>query len=57
VLVPFRDSKAIAKGVCELLDDPERMEKIRSDAYQYGPRDDLASRGPSLSGDFPTRQG
>jgi len=36
VLVPFRDSKAIANGVCELLDDPERMEKIRSDAFNMG---------------------
>ena len=36
VLVPFRDFHAIAKGVCGLLDDPERMEKISSDAYNMG---------------------
>jgi glycosyltransferase involved in cell wall biosynthesis len=36
VLVPFRDSQAIAEGVCELLDDPKRMEKIRSDAHKMG---------------------
>ncbi len=36
VLVPFRDPGAIAKGVCGLLDDPERMEKIRRDTYAMG---------------------
>ena len=36
VLVPFRDSKAITEGVCALLDDPARMEKIRRDAYATG---------------------
>ncbi|RPJ32568.1 MAG: glycosyltransferase, partial [Verrucomicrobiaceae bacterium] len=33
VLVPFRDSAAIAEAVCSLLDDPERMERIRRQAY------------------------
>lgn len=36
VLVPFNDPGAIAKGVCELLDDPERLERIRHDAYAMG---------------------
>jgi hypothetical protein len=36
VLVPFRNSKAIREGVCALLDDPERLEKIRRDAYAMG---------------------
>jgi glycosyltransferase involved in cell wall biosynthesis len=36
VLVPFRDPVAIAEGVCGLLDDPARMEKIRSNAYAMG---------------------
>ena len=36
VLVPFRDSKAIAVAVCELLSDPARIEKIRHDAYAMG---------------------
>lgn len=36
VLVPFRDPGAIAKGVCDLLDDDTRMEKIRHEAYALG---------------------
>lgn len=36
VLVPFRDSKAIASGVNELLSDPPKLEKIRRDAYAMG---------------------
>jgi glycosyltransferase involved in cell wall biosynthesis len=36
VLVPFRNPKAIAEGVCGLLDDPERMKKMRTDAYAMG---------------------
>lgn len=36
VLVPFRDSNAIATGVCSLLNDPPRLEKIRRDAYALG---------------------
>jgi len=36
VLVPFRDSNAIAEGVCELLDDPARMETIRRTVYAMG---------------------
>lgn len=34
VLVPFRDSEAIAEAVCELLDDPERMKRIQRQAYE-----------------------
>ena len=36
VLVPFRNSQAIADGVCTLLDDPARMEQVRHDAYAMG---------------------
>jgi len=36
VLVPFHDPKAIAEGVNELLSDPERMNRMRSDAYALG---------------------
>jgi glycosyltransferase involved in cell wall biosynthesis len=36
VLVPFRDAQAIADGVCALLDDPARMERIRRDGYAAG---------------------
>lgn len=36
ILVPFRDSSAIAKGVCEFLDNPERMEYTRHEAYRLG---------------------
>ena len=36
VLVPFHDPQAIAHGVCGLLSDPERMKKMRSDAYALG---------------------
>lgn len=36
VLVPFRDAKAITDGVCALLDDAPRMEKIRQDAHGMG---------------------
>ena len=36
VLVPFRDPGAIATAVCNYLDDPERMERTRRDAYQCG---------------------
>jgi len=34
VIVPFRDSAAISDAVCGLLDDPERMERIRRRAYE-----------------------
>jgi hypothetical protein len=34
ILVPFRNSAAIAEAVCGLLDDPVRMEKIRHRAYE-----------------------
>lgn len=36
VLVPSRDSEAIARGVCELLEDPARMDRIRRLAYEAG---------------------
>jgi len=36
ILVPFRDPKAIAVGVCEYLDHPERMERTRHEAYRLG---------------------
>ena len=36
ILVPFQDPHAIANEVCGLLDDPERMEKIRRSAYAMG---------------------
>ncbi len=36
ILVPFRDSKAIAQGVCAFLDDPVRMERTRREAYGLG---------------------
>lgn len=36
VLVPFRNSAAISEGVCGLLNDPARMEKIRHDAHAMG---------------------
>ncbi len=36
ILVPFRNPAAIAAGVREFLDHPERLEKTRRDAYQMG---------------------
>ena len=36
ILVPFCNPKAIAEGVCEVVADSERMEKIRHDAYAMG---------------------
>ncbi len=36
ILVPFHDPKALAEGVCRLLDDPAAMERIRNDAYAIG---------------------
>jgi glycosyltransferase involved in cell wall biosynthesis len=36
VLVPFRDPKAIAVGICSLLDDAACMKKIQRDAYAIG---------------------
>ncbi|TLD69428.1 glycosyltransferase [Phragmitibacter flavus] len=35
-LVPFRNPTAIADGVCAYLDDPERLDRTRHDAYQLG---------------------
>ena len=36
VLVSFRDADSIARGVCDLLNDPPRMERVRKDAYAMG---------------------
>ncbi len=36
ILVPFSDPGAIAKAVCEFLDDPQRMAKTRQTAYRLG---------------------
>ncbi len=36
VLVPFRDHAAISEGVCRLLADTPRMEKIRHDSHAMG---------------------
>lgn len=35
-LVPFRNPAAIATAVCGLFDDPDRMERIRHEAYAIG---------------------
>ena len=34
--MPFRDSSAIARGVCAFLDDPERLREARGNAYRMG---------------------
>ena len=36
IIVPFRDSRAIAQGVCAFLDDAPRMERTRREAYRLG---------------------
>lgn len=36
ILVPFRDSQAIAEGVCTYLEDPVRLARTRGDAYEIG---------------------
>jgi glycosyltransferase involved in cell wall biosynthesis len=36
VLVPFRNAEAIAEGVCGLLSDPARLERIRKTSYAMG---------------------
>lgn len=36
VLVPFHNPEGIARGVCDLLDDPNRMSKICRDAHAAG---------------------
>jgi glycosyltransferase involved in cell wall biosynthesis len=36
VLVPFKNANAIATGVCDLLDDPERLQIIQHEAYALG---------------------
>jgi len=35
-LVPFRDSDAIARGVCAFLDDPARLRSVQEKAYRAG---------------------
>lgn len=36
ILVPFRDSKAIADAVIELLDNPQKREEMEKKAYEFG---------------------
>jgi len=36
VLVPFRDSKAIANTIIELLDNPQKREEMEKRAYEFG---------------------
>lgn len=36
ILVPFKDPAAIARGVCEFLDHPERLTQTRQQAYRLG---------------------
>jgi glycosyltransferase involved in cell wall biosynthesis len=36
ILAPFRDSRAIARGVCDFLDDPSRLLATREEAYRRG---------------------
>ena len=36
VLVPFRNPEEIARGICGLLDDPDRMDKMCRDAHAAG---------------------
>ena len=36
VLVPFRNHRAITAGVCGLLDDPARMQRIQHECYAVG---------------------
>lgn len=36
VLIPFRDAEAIANAVGDLLDEPERLRRIRRAAYEAG---------------------
>lgn len=36
ILVPFRDSKAIAKTIIELLDNPQKREDMEKKAYEFG---------------------
>ena len=35
-LVPFRDPRAIAEGVCAYLDDPVRLQRTRQEAHRLG---------------------
>ncbi|MFQ5675456.1 MAG: glycosyltransferase family 4 protein, partial [bacterium] len=36
ILVPFRDSNAIAKKICDLLANEKKRNKLRKNAYQFG---------------------
>ena len=36
ILVPFRDTSAIAKVVCDLLGDPGRLQSMQRKAYRLG---------------------
>jgi glycosyltransferase involved in cell wall biosynthesis len=36
ILVPFRDPKAIAEGVCAFLNDPALLKRTRHEAYRLG---------------------
>lgn len=36
IIVPFKDSEAIAKKVIDVWDNPERRKKIQKKAYEYG---------------------
>jgi len=36
ILVPFRDSHAVAEGVCAFLEDPVRLRDTRKTAYELG---------------------
>jgi len=36
VVVPFRDSKAIAEAVIDLWEYPDKKKEIEKNAYQYG---------------------
>jgi len=36
LLVPFRNPGAIAEGVCEFLDHPDRLERTRQEAHRLG---------------------
>jgi glycosyltransferase involved in cell wall biosynthesis len=48
VLVPFRDSGAIADAVCELLGDPVRLQSLRKRAFLLGREMVVACGGAAL---------
>ena len=53
VLVPFGDSAALAREICELFRDETRRHAMRKKAYMHGAGDDLEPRGPPLHGLVP----